>query len=118
MGEKARTESARLIIEMIRKIAGENPVILTGDFNFDESNPNFLIFKNSGLIRDTYELSELRFAPGGTFTAFNILAKPAGRIDHIFVTEGFKVKRYGILTNTYNARYPSDHFPVFSEIIF
>jgi len=118
IGEEARTESARLIIGMIRKIAKTDPAILTGDFNFDETNPNYLIFKNSGLIWDTYELSELRFAPGGTFTAFNILAKPSGRIDHIFVTSDFKVKRYGILTNTYHARYPSDHFPVFSEIIF
>jgi endonuclease/exonuclease/phosphatase family metal-dependent hydrolase len=35
------------------------------------------------------------------------------RIDHIFVTKQLKRKtRYGILTNTYHGRTPSDHYPV------
>ena len=51
-------------------------------------------------------------------------------IDYLFVTEGFRVLRYGILTDTYRtkepagsakpyrARTPSDHFPVQVELTF
>ena len=49
------------------------------------------------------------------------------RIDHIFLSSHFRVDRYGILTDTYRipvknmenvfqARNPSDHFPVVAII--
>ena len=52
------------------------------------------------------------------------------RIDHLFVSPGFRVLRYGILTDTYRseessdgelryrARTPSDHFPVLVQLEF
>jgi len=116
MGEKARNESAKLLVGMIKKIAAPNPAILSGDLNFDEKHPNFGILNNSGILKDAYEPAEFRYAPGGTFTAFDISARPEGRIDHIFITDHFRVNKYAILTNTYNGRYPSDHFAVFSEL--
>jgi endonuclease/exonuclease/phosphatase family metal-dependent hydrolase len=118
LGEQARTESSKLVLSKIREIAGNEPVILTGDFNFSETNPNFDLYKNSGFLSDSYAQAKLRFAPGGTFTAFDIAAKPVGRIDHIFITNDFSVNRYGILTNTYNGRFPSDHFAVFAELTY
>lgn len=118
LGVQARIESARLVTDMIKKIAGNSVCILTGDFNFDENHESYTFLKTSGLLKDAYDLAGLRFAPGGTFTGFDITAKPVGRIDHIFVTADFQVIRYGILTNTYNGRYPSDHFPVFAEMSF
>jgi endonuclease/exonuclease/phosphatase family metal-dependent hydrolase len=117
-GEIARKESVLLILEKIRAIAGKNTAILTGDFNFDETNPNYTVLKNSGLLHDSFDLAGMHYAPGGTFTAFDITSQPKGRIDHIFITEDVQVTRYGILTNTYNGRYPSDHFPVFAELVF
>jgi endonuclease/exonuclease/phosphatase family metal-dependent hydrolase len=39
-------------------------------------------------------------------------------IDHIFVTKQFKVKKWGILTDTYFGKYPSDHFPVMAVVNF
>jgi endonuclease/exonuclease/phosphatase family metal-dependent hydrolase len=118
MGQKARMESARLVIAKAREIAGTNPVILTGDFNFDEKHPNYQIIKNSGFLNDAYDVANFSYAPGGTFTGFDITAKPEGRIDHIFITDDFKVRKYAILTNTYQGHYPSDHFAIFSEIFF
>ena len=70
-GETARRESAKLIISMIKTIAGNSACILTGDFNFDETNENYSLIKESGLVNDTYDLAGLRFAPNGTFNAFN-----------------------------------------------
>lgn len=118
LGEQARRESTRLIVSMIRNISGNHSAILTGDFNFNELHPNYDIIKNSGILVDTYDMAKFRYAPGGTFTGFDITAKPAGRIDHIFVTGDIIVNKYAILTNTYNGRYPSDHFAVMAEIGF
>ncbi len=115
-GEVARRESARLVIRKITEMAGNTPSILTGDFNFDETHESYGYIITSGLLKDTYDIAGIRFAPGGTFNEFDITSDPAGRIDHIFVTPAFEVIRYGILTNTCKGRYPSDHFPVFVEL--
>jgi endonuclease/exonuclease/phosphatase family metal-dependent hydrolase len=118
IGEVARRESARLVLEKAREIAGTNPCILSGDFNFDENHDSYKLINGSGLVHDTYDNALFRFAPNGTFNGFDVLGDPVGRIDHIFVSPDFKVLRYGILTNTYRGHFPSDHFPVFAELIF
>lgn len=116
IGELARKESARLVLEKIKEIAGTHPCILSGDFNFDEHHPSYSLINTSGLVRDAYEKAGFRFAPNGTFNGFMVTGNPVGRIDHIFITNDFQVIRYGILTNTYSGRFPSDHFPVFAEL--
>jgi endonuclease/exonuclease/phosphatase family metal-dependent hydrolase len=115
-GVVARKESASLVLQMMKSIAGSTPAILTGDFNFDEKHASYHMLNTSGYIRDVYELTDIRYAPEGTFNGFKLQPGQAGRIDHIFITPGFLPVRYGILTNTFNGRYPSDHFPVFTEL--
>lgn len=115
-GVQARQESAKLILTKVKEIAGKAPAILTGDFNVDETNESYLLLKNSELFKDAFEIAEVKLAPNGTFNEFNVNIKPVGRIDHIFLTKEFEVQRFGILTNTYNGRYPSDHFPVMIKI--
>ena len=140
IGVEARKESAKLVLNMIKKIAGNAPVILTGDFNVDQRNESYALINTSGVLKDAYELSPFRYALNGTFNNFNINAKTDSRIDHIFLTKAFKVKNYGILTDSYRAeaadkttaavsdapkevlltkyqaKLPSDHFPVMAEI--
>ena len=111
-GEQARKESARLIIAYVAKIAGKSPVILTGDFNFDQMHENYTLINSSGVLRDCFDLSPIKMLHNGTFNSFNVSSTTDRRIDHIFITPGFEVKRYGILTDSYNGKFPSDHFPV------
>jgi endonuclease/exonuclease/phosphatase family metal-dependent hydrolase len=118
IGEVARKESAKLVLEMMKKTAANLPCMLTGDFNFNEDHESYALINTSGLVKDAYDSSPLRITPNGTFNGFNVRGKPVGRIDNIFITPAFQVVRYGILTNTYNGRFPSDHFPVFAELIF
>lgn len=116
IGTQARLESSRLMLRSIAEIAGGSPAILTGDFNVTEDDESYLLLKNSELLDDSYDLAPVRFAPSGTFNAFDANSKQGGRIDHIFVTDDFRVTRYGILTNIYNGRCPSDHFPVMVDL--
>jgi endonuclease/exonuclease/phosphatase family metal-dependent hydrolase len=112
IGVVARRESAKLVLAKIKQMAGAMPTILTGDFNVDQTSDSYAVINNSGLLKDSYVLSPMKMAPSNTFNEFNANTDGDKRIDHIFVTKQFKVKRYGILTNTYHGRTPSDHYPV------
>lgn len=117
-GVEARRESTLLVLEQIRKIAGNAPAVLCGDFNFDQDHENYLLLANSGLLQDAYELSPLVYAPNGTYNGFDISNSSGSRIDHIFLTPHFKVQKYGILTDSYQGKFPSDHLPVFVQLLF
>ncbi|MBP3679587.1 MAG: endonuclease/exonuclease/phosphatase family protein [Bacteroidaceae bacterium] len=137
VGVKARAESAKLILKKMKEFPTELPAILTGDFNVDQNNESYTLLDQSGIMRDSYQIADLRYAPNGTFNGFHPDRKTDSRIDHLFVTKEFSVQRYGILTDTYRseapekpqaeqngnfpkevsmtkyiARTPSDHFPV------
>ncbi|RYU90109.1 endonuclease/exonuclease/phosphatase family protein [Mucilaginibacter terrigena] len=112
IGIVARRESAKLVLEKIKQMAGASPTILTGDFNVDQTSDSYAVINDSGLLKDSYVLSPVKLAPNNTFNAFDVNTAGDKRIDHIFVSKQFKVKRYGILTNTYHGRAPSDHYPV------
>ena len=137
VGVKARAESAKLIMKKIKEFPKKRPAILTGDFNVDQHNESYTLLNESGLLRDAYEKADFRYAPNGTFNDFHADRKTDSRIDHIFMTKEFNVKKYGVLTDTYRskidesvlkeraanfpkevtlskyeARTPSDHFPV------
>jgi endonuclease/exonuclease/phosphatase family metal-dependent hydrolase len=111
-GEQARKESAKLILDKIKKMAGNTPVMLTGDFNFDQFHENYTLINSSAELQDTYDLAKIKMTHNGTFNTFNISSRTDKRIDHVFVTDAFGVTRYGVLTDSYNGKFPSDHFPV------
>lgn len=138
VGVVARREAAKLAVKKIKEIAKDGPVVLTGDFNVDQTDEIYRIFTTSGVLKDSYECAEFRFAENGTFNSFKPWLKSDSRIDHVFVSPKFNVKRYGMLTDmywtknpAYNAgeqnghdapqelrfkeyqlRTPSDHYPV------
>ncbi|MFD2596727.1 endonuclease/exonuclease/phosphatase family protein [Sphingobacterium griseoflavum] len=116
VGVVARRESAKLILAKAKEFAQDLPLILTGDFNVDETNEAYHTLANSGIVQDVYDLAKVVYAPNSTFNGWGKALKAAERIDHIFITKPFTVYRYGILTDTYLGKFPSDHFPVMSEL--
>lgn len=137
VGVVARRESTRLVLSKIAAMRGTDEVVLMGDFNVDQNNESYLLIENSGVMRDSYNAADVRFAPNGTFNWFNPNYYSNVRIDHIFVSRNLGVDRYRILTDTYRtpvgdysreapwanndrhvARTPSDHFPVLVNLHF
>ena len=143
VGVVARREAAKLVVARIREIAKDEPVILTGDFNVDQTNEIYTIFTNSGLLKDSYDAARIRFAENGTFNAYKTEYFTHSRIDHVFVSPTISVEAYGVLTNsywsenessgkalksvdapqeisfdTYVRKNPSDHYPVFVRLAF
>jgi len=138
-GKESRAQSARLMLQAIRTIAGNEKSLMMGDFNFDQSSLTYQQMLDGGVLFDSFTTSTDCYALTGTTNGFTINTKSDNRIDHIFHTKHFKPRRYGILTDSYRvatehhtessmaafpvevkfknyeARLPSDHFPVLVE---
>ncbi len=118
IGNVARVKSSELILKKIAEINPKNlPVTVSGDFNLTEdSEPIKIMSKN---LQDTYYHSETKhYGPKGTFTGFNVNEIPKERIDYIFV-KGFKIRSHRHINDRReNLLYPSDHFPVLTELSF
>jgi len=114
----ARKESAKLILSKISEIAGDNPTIFMGDLNGDHESEWYLTLKNSDLLLDTYFQVEDPYAVNGSFNGFGKRTDSKSIIDHVFITEHFEVEKWGILTDTYHGKFPSDHFPVIVKLKF
>jgi|SRR5690606_7360994 len=116
-GVVARRESATLMEQKIKEIAKDAPVILTGDFN---SSPDSEQIKSlSSFLNDAYTVTETPpYGPVGTFSSFRFTAPFDSRIDYVFVSNHFKVRKYAALTDFKEQRYPSDHLPVVATVSF
>lgn len=115
-GVIARRESSKLMIEKIKAIAKNSPTILVGDFNADRDSEPYKILKESASLRDSYYDVKYPYQNNASFNAFGRSLNRKEVIDHIFVTRSIKVQKWGILTDTYHGKFPSDHFPVVAQI--
>jgi endonuclease/exonuclease/phosphatase family metal-dependent hydrolase len=111
-GDKARKKSVKLLW---KKIEGKNlkndPVILTGDFNLEPDSKGIQYMSQQ--LNDSKKISkEGAFGPEKTFNAYEFHEPPISRIDYVFTGEKIEVLKYGVLNNSYDQKYPSDHFPV------
>jgi endonuclease/exonuclease/phosphatase family metal-dependent hydrolase len=117
IGKEARTKGIELICSKINELNSQNfPVILMGDFNLEPHEKPIQWLKT--IMDDTSEKAiEKPFGPIGTFNNFEFLTPVTKRIDYIFISKnrGLNVKKYAVLSDSKNGRYPSDHLPVYVE---
>jgi len=113
-GKVARAESIDLLIKNIKTSKAEN-IILTGDFNFEPSDPNYT--KIADALFDAYTHAEKKQAGmDGTFNAFKLNGDYNRRIDYIFSNRK-NILSYTVDTPyTNKGRHLSDHFPVIVQI--
>lgn len=116
-GPIARRESSHLVLAKTKEIARGLPIIFVGDLNAIQTSEPYEILQKSGSLIDTYTLVNTPYRNNGSFNAFKT-PNNTRIIDHIFVSPGFSVKKWGVLTDSYFGKYPSDHFPVVSVINF
>lgn len=123
IGKQARTESSKLLLAQIPKIAEKIPFVVTGDFNAKEDTNVYRILTgkeeagNFKLIDARYISKNGHFGGDSTFNEFKELI-PAMKIDYIFVGEKTSVSEHGVLSDRWNGLWASDHLPVLAEIVF
>ncbi|MGQ8338179.1 endonuclease/exonuclease/phosphatase family protein [Sunxiuqinia sp. A32] len=115
IGELARDESARLILYQIETLNEKGfPVFLMGDFNLTPETKPIARIEKAFFDSKKSTLSPA-YGPEGTFNGFDFNSPLDQRIDYIFVQGKSSVLEYGVLTDSKNNRYPSDHLPVLVE---
>jgi len=117
IGRQARLESAKLIVKKIKELNTKNyPVLLSGDFNSKpDDEPSQYMMANMQNIRN---ISKLLHGNTDTWNAFKFNEKPNGCIDYIFTNNDkrISVSKFATLTDSYDMKYPSDHFPILATV--
>lgn len=104
-GRRARTETARLLLERIEGRPG--PVLLIGDFNTDPGSEPLALL--TSMLTDSYAVIH----PGSSAGTFHDFGRSSvrPRIDYLLASPQFLIVECRILDQT-EGPYPSDHFAV------
>lgn len=116
IGDVARLESAKLILKKMKELNSKNlPFILTGDFNLEDESESIKLIATE--LNDSKTIANQVFGPDGTFNGFEFNKPITKRIDYVFTSKsGIKIKKYAVLSDSKDCRYPSDHLPVYTEL--
>lgn len=116
-GPIAKSNSAVLLAGKINELPPGTRVILLGDLNCDEGSAPLKELEQRTNLRDAYHISATgNHGPTGTFCGFHESRWSGQRLDHIYVRH-LIVQQHGILTDSYDGRPPSDHYPVLAELV-
>ena len=119
VGDTARYESAQLIMERVKQLKSQQnyPVLFTGDFNSQPGDAPVQYISEH--LKNTRMISKMPpYGPEATWNAFKFNEVPKGWIDYVFVSKEVTVQKYAVLTDSYDKKYPSDHFPVLVHITY
>ncbi|PRD53858.1 endonuclease/exonuclease/phosphatase family protein [Sphingobacterium gobiense] len=115
IGVKAREKSALLMKERIDFMTNGQPVILTGDMNALPGSMPILTLTR--FLNDSRAVSETApEGPIGTYNGMNNDRAYEGRIDYVFTSSHFRVREYAVLQDETDGIFPSDHFPVITNV--
>jgi len=129
--ERGRQLDGILIGEWIRKREFADPVILTGDFNGRPEQPRYLYLTGQKAytdeagatvsmpmpMLDTFAVANPHAEYTGTTNPGYSGRKNSNQIDFVFVPRGSTVIGSDIIYYHAGGSYPSDHFPLLSEIV-
>ncbi|MDR2425227.1 MAG: endonuclease/exonuclease/phosphatase family protein [Prevotellaceae bacterium] len=125
VGQVARRESSKLLMDKMKQIADKLPLIVTGDFNAratDEAIQYLTDTAKPDKLVDSRTIAKIKYGPEWSYHGFNKLTieqrKQAGIIDFIFLRGKIKALRHGIIDGTGDGTTClSDHHPAFCSLI-
>lgn len=120
IGQVARRESAHLLLNKVKEIAGNVPAVITGDFNAQPADEPVQVIVNANdplHLTDSKTVSATpHYGPTGTFNAFKAKEVNDDPIDYIFLKGKWKVARHATISQTWGGRFASDHFAVLAVL--
>lgn len=120
IGKVARRESAKLLLQKVKELAGNTPAVITGDFNAEPSDePIQVLMDREDPLKftDSKAISATgHYGPTGTFNSFKGKEISDEPIDYIFLRGNWKVHKHASISQTWGGRFASDHFAVIANM--
>lgn len=117
-GKTARRESANLILKKTKELLKNEvaSVVVMGDFNDAVGSEAFRILQKSKFLHYAANDVPKPYLNNASYNGFgsNVLSDDV--IDYIFISNDLRASKFGMLTDTYHGKYPSDHFPIMAVI--
>ena len=120
-GVLARPAQAKILMQLIEKIAGNKPFVLVGDFNSGEKSEAITYIASQKYISDARSISKTPPVDmPHTFHGFKghktKVGKTFKRIDYVWVSKPSEVLSYEVSDYSENGVYPSDHYPIVCDV--
>ena len=116
-GKVARMESAKLIKKRVSVMKKGARVVITGDFNSGEGSLPYQSLARGNLVDSFRKVYPKRTEEESTFTAW-VGRLIGNRIDWVLCSPNFRVRSAEINRTNDKGRYPSDHYPVTTTLIY
>lgn len=125
MGEQARQHSAQLIRERLATIdAAGLPLVMTGDLNSRPTAVGYRILTRDTipnafppLVDAMHASREGHYGPmSSTVSGFRGIGREGDIIDYVLVSPVVEVQKHGILPDSWDNRFASDHLPVLATL--
>ncbi|MCH2207792.1 MAG: endonuclease/exonuclease/phosphatase family protein [Lentisphaerales bacterium] len=116
----AKVKSAELVIEKMSNRKFNRPVVFMGDLNSRVTSPQIKYLQENPKMPlvDTHFALYPNDSVTGTFSGFKF-QQYNNKIDYIYTEKGkAKILESKIIRYSVDKCYPSDHFPVYTEILF
>ncbi|MBK9292436.1 MAG: endonuclease/exonuclease/phosphatase family protein [Bacteroidetes bacterium] len=115
VGQKAREQSALLLMSFWQQLAGKGPAVIMGDINSDIQNPAYQVFMGAGL-EDARQVAGQQEAMQATYTGFDDDPANDALIDFIFHSAHYCALAYQVQPVNHGGSYLSDHLPVVARM--
>ena len=113
---QARERGAERVVELVQRVAGSTPVVLTGDFNSGPDAAPHRVLVDGGFV-DAWTAAARTGPDWGTFNRTDPKSPaPGPRIDRVYTRPGLTVVASLVDTDRPGGVFPSDHFPVVARI--
>jgi endonuclease/exonuclease/phosphatase family metal-dependent hydrolase len=117
IGQIARREGVKLLLERAKAASRGLPVIITGDFNAPPDSEVIQQVIAGGQFFDTRLNAPSVPEISGTFHGFGeVPVEKRSIIDYVFVTGNIAVKKYSVIPEKQKGVFLSDHTPVMAEV--
>ncbi len=111
VSDEARTHQMKVLLERMQTIAGDLPVVLTGDFNAGSGSDMYQTV--SAVLQDS-RLTAQETDDKGTFHSYGLIEPKI--IDYIFVSDGVMPLVYHVIDDKINDMYLSDHYGIYLDL--
>ncbi|MBQ9552189.1 MAG: endonuclease/exonuclease/phosphatase family protein [Clostridia bacterium] len=111
VSDEARTNQMRVLLEQMKSIAGDLPVVLTGDFNAGNDSDMYRTVADA--LQDS-RLTARETDDQGTFHSYGAITPKL--IDYIFVSDTITPLVYHVMDDKINDAYLSDHYGIYLDL--